>query len=407
MSKENNNIAGKKLILNLIEPNELAKYVIILAAICFICYFNILFNDFTYNDHSLIKNNKYIKSLEGVFKSAHLHIQTEKIKIGEIEESYNGFTYRPMSFFIMFLIGKIFGITPFSFHLFNIIFHILNCILVFLLCLRLKITEKISLLIALIFATHPIHTDAVSSAFGIQEEFVFFFGLLSILILITKIPYKFIIAFILFSAALFANENVVIFALIFISIIFYLHLDSEKEFLQSKNILKLCIIIILPVIIYFYARYLVLGSFQEPALLLKLTINNPLYELNAFARILTSIFLYSKYLLMFILPINLSADYSLNSIEIVRNLSNYRFIASLIITIIIINLFIYLIKKNLYIFALGIFIFYIGLIPVSNLLFTGSLLFAEHHLYLPSLGLCITLGSILGYFLQSNCDSNI
>lgn len=399
-----NDIAEKKLILNLIQPNDLAKYTIILAAICFACYFNILFNDFTYNDHTLIKDNKYIKSLGAVFKSVIEPAQAEKAKIGEIE-TFQGFIYRPMSFFIMFIIGKIFGISPLPFHLFNIIFHILNCTLVFLLCLRLKIKEKTSLLIASIFATHPIHTDAVSSAVGIQEELVFLFGLSAILILITKIPYKFIIAFLLFSATLFAKENGVIFAPIFIGIILYLYVNSEKEFLQTKNLLKLSIIIILPLIIYFYMRYSILGSFIRYTPIPKLAIDNPLHEQNAFARILTSIFLFSKYLLMFILPVNLSADYSLNSIEIVKYISDLRFIASLIVMIIMIYLFIYLIKKNLYLFALGIFIFYVSLIPVSNLLFNAVMLFAEHNLYLPSLGLCIILGSILRYFLQSNSRS--
>jgi tetratricopeptide (TPR) repeat protein len=400
MSKEISNVKLEtKFIFDTLSLNNLAKYILIISITCFVCYFNILFNQFTFDDHSFIKDNKYIKSLEGVYRSTFEPIHDVEAKAGKIE-GFRGFNYRPMSFLLMYLIGKLFGITPFSFHLFNIIFHIFNCILALLLCIRLKIPQNIALLIIIIFAVHPIHTDAVASAVGIQEEFVFFFGLSSILFITSEIKFKYVIACILFTAALFSKENGISFFPIIIAVIIFLYLKSEKEFLQKENILKLSAITIIPTIAYLWLRYTILGSLLRHALLPKFTMDNPLYEANSTVRILTSIYLLLKYLLKTILPIKLSSDYAINSIKLVNSITDIRFITALAILLSILYAFIYSIKNRHYLLALCIFIFYAPLIPVSNLLYVGASLFAERYLYLPSLGLCLIIGLIFGKYLK-------
>ena len=78
-----------------------------------------------------------------------------------------------------------FGLAPWAYHLLNVIFHTANSLLVFLLVARVgrdsgEITSTgVPFVAALLFATHPIHTEAVAWAGGIPDLSFSFFYLLS------------------------------------------------------------------------------------------------------------------------------------------------------------------------------------------------------------------------------------
>ncbi|OGF62354.1 MAG: hypothetical protein A2Y62_17030 [Candidatus Fischerbacteria bacterium RBG_13_37_8] len=398
MNNENNiEIIEKKIIFETLTANDLAKYTLVLFVLCFASYFIILSNDFTYDDHFFIQNNPYIKSVEGVYHSAFAPIKDNQAQPAPMEGN-RGFNYRPVSMLLLYTIGKIFSIKPLYYHLFNILFHALNCLLIFLLALQLKLSRIVALITAVIFAVHPIHTDAVASAVGIQEEFVFFFGILGLIVLISELQYKYFIAPVLFFAALLSKENAPVLIALYIGVIVYLHITGKSS--EQKSIVSVTGIMIAPMMIYFAIRYVVLKSFFRHPVLQNLILDNPLYQAGFSERILTSIYLIWKYLLLFIIPVNLSADYSFNSIPLIKSILDVRLIAAFIFLVLIIALFIYLLKWKRYMEALGMYIFFVSILPVSNLFFRSSFLFAERNSYLASLGLCLIAGSIIGYFIQ-------
>ncbi|HEX8476092.1 MAG TPA: hypothetical protein VF666_18985 [Pyrinomonadaceae bacterium] len=104
-------------------------------------------------------------------------------------QSHGGF-FRPLFIFSYFFDAKLWSRTPFGFHLTNLLLHILNAFLVFLLSQSLirdaRLSEArqqraIPLASALIFLLHPSHTEAVTWISGRADLLATIFALLSTL----------------------------------------------------------------------------------------------------------------------------------------------------------------------------------------------------------------------------------
>jgi len=393
----------KHIIISFLSSRN-ARHAILIIILSCLSYYNILFNGFTNDDHFLIEKNPNIGSLKGVYLIAFEQINKDNIQDSN-QAAIRAWMYRPSSFFIFYLIGKLFSVTPVAFHLFNIIFHCLNGILLYILCLRLYLTARAALFTAIIFAVHPVHTDVVASAITMSEELIVFFGILSFLFLISTIKGKYFIASILFLAALLAKENAVMLIAVYFGLFAYLHVQGNSKPWKGKE-LHVAAAICVPLIIYFAMRYHVTGAFFRHPQLQQSLIDNPLLQAGFAERILTSIYLLGKYLALFFYPVNLSADYALASIAPVTSAADPGFIISLLSLLVILIIFIFLFIKKRRLEALGIFIFFVGLLPVSNLLFTGATMMAERYLYLPSIGLCMVIGNSLAGFTESQKKTN-
>lgn len=70
--------------------------------------------------------------------------------------------------------------SPLPFHLFNILIHLCNCILVFHLCKKLITNHTLCIAAALLFAIHPVHTEAIAWASALKDLLFSFFALLSL-----------------------------------------------------------------------------------------------------------------------------------------------------------------------------------------------------------------------------------
>jgi len=145
----------------------------------------------------------------------------------------------------------------------------------------------------------------------------------------------------------------------------------------------------------------VTGAFLRNPQWYQSIVDNPLLTAKSSERILTSIYVYWKYFLLFFYPVNMCADYSFGSIKLISSVKDIRFISSAILLLIILMFFILMVYKKRLLSALGIAIFFISLLPVSNLLYTAGTVMAERYLYLPSLGLCLLVIDILGLSTSS------
>lgn len=384
---------SNKQYLRALYPSLHAKYAIFILLLVLFSYWNILSNGFTFDDHLLIESNPNITSIKNIYS-----IAFEPVKVQDIQSSpettIRGLMYRPVSYIMFYLIGKFFSVTPFSFHLFNLIFHCLNSVLIYLMCIRLSFSSKSALFTAAIFAVHPVHTESVASAMSMPEEYMFFFGIMSFLFITSNIKWNYVIASVMFLAALLAKENAVIFIFVYIGLIAYLHITSHLE--HKRYLPKIAAVLLVPLIIYFAMRYHVTGALLRGPAGSQLSLDNPLLQAPFTIRMLTSIYIIWKYLALCLCPVNLSADYSFGSIAPVSSASDPRFIFSVITLVIVLILFIFSGIKKRWPEMLGLYIFFISLLPVSNILFVGSAMMAERYLYLPSLGVCIILGYLAG-----------
>ena len=137
-------------------PQKETYNVLVLFAIAIACYVNTLTNAFVYDDELQILRNPYIKSwhfLPQIFRT------TVWSFIGAAGDTNY---YRPLMTLTYLAEWKIFGDSPVGYHLFNIVLHALVVCCVYYAGRELFKSEWIGFLAGLLFAVHPVHTEAVA-----------------------------------------------------------------------------------------------------------------------------------------------------------------------------------------------------------------------------------------------------
>ncbi|MEN3331056.1 MAG: protein O-mannosyl-transferase [Blastocatellia bacterium] len=124
--------------------------VAVLAVVVFACFANSLGNDFVFDDKAVILDNRLLRSLANLPR-----LLTS--------------SYRPLRDMSHALDFALWGENPAGFHLTNILIHLANSVLVFTLIRRLAGDFQVALIAALVFAVHPIQTDAVTYISGRRD----------------------------------------------------------------------------------------------------------------------------------------------------------------------------------------------------------------------------------------------
>ncbi|MBX7041867.1 MAG: tetratricopeptide repeat protein [Ignavibacteria bacterium] len=146
---------------------------LIIIAVTFIVFANALDGGFVFDDESVVVNNSSIQNLSNIPKYFTAEEGFHKV-IGKY--------YRPLVSSSYAVDYAIWGLNPYGFHLTNIIIHCIASMLLFrifqLLFWRYKYRNIFSLLTALIFVVHPVHTEAVTWISGRTDSMVtlFFFA---------------------------------------------------------------------------------------------------------------------------------------------------------------------------------------------------------------------------------------
>lgn len=208
-------------------PTRLCIFALVLIGLT--VYFNSLFNDFFLSDdEDQIIKNPLITSVQNIpnFFTGSTYYRAEN-------ESRFGPFYRPLMLSSFTLTYSLFGLDPLFYHLFQIILHTTNSILLFFI-FKNFFKNNLSFVFAAIFLVHPINSEVVLHAANTQEVLFMFFGLICTLTTLNskKIkPIPFI--FIYFSTLLlsyFGKETAIVFAL---TTQLYLFITKDKKFLLS------------------------------------------------------------------------------------------------------------------------------------------------------------------------------
>jgi len=124
-----------------------------------LAFFNAIRHPFVHDDVVFILNNPHITELES---------WAEAFKVPAASGGINTY-YRPVLEILYRFEYHFFGPHPFGFHLFNVIVHIINGLLLFGLLQRLGLREAAAWVIACVFLIHPVQTEAVSCISGISN----------------------------------------------------------------------------------------------------------------------------------------------------------------------------------------------------------------------------------------------
>lgn len=365
--------------------NKKILYLIVALAVLLV-YYNSLFNDFVFDDESVVQNNQSITVLSNI------------PKFFTAEEGFHkviGRYYRPVVSSLYAVDYALWGMEPFGFHLTNVIIHTIAALLLLMILIKLfgeyKYGMMSSLLGALIFAVHPIHTEAVSWISGRTDSLTTMFFFLSFLFYIkyTEEGYSkslLTVSLIAYFLGLLSKEMIVTTpVLLFVYDYFFRKrkLDWFKE-----NILQYALFISVT-IIFVLIRYLVLKDVVDR------TTYMYFYGEETSTAIYTMLKTVPVYFRLLIVPVDLlyhyngvlPDSYSIADIKVI--LSILFIIAMLVISF---NL-----QKKYGEVSFTILFFLISLLPVMNIIPTMNYM-AERFLYLSSFALSIIMSFVIVRF---------
>ena len=148
--------------------------IALLVFVCLVVYVNSLSNEFVFDDHGVIVENKYfehpVKFIASLFNHSYFYM-------AGIEKSY-----RPVATLSYFFIYSIAKLDPFYYHLASLLLHTLNAVLVYWLA-NLILQHRLQALIAgLLFATHPALSEVVNCISYNEDLLAAFLFLIALII---------------------------------------------------------------------------------------------------------------------------------------------------------------------------------------------------------------------------------
>ena len=365
------------------------RATLVVALLSVIVYANSLGNGFAYDDTGIILANPVVQ--EGGFEEALSHSYWPQASSG------SGL-FRPLTTLSFQWEWARWGDNPMPFHALNVLLHALNSVLVLLLAWRL-LPAWPALFAGVLFAVHPVHTEAVANIAGRGELLAAFFVLLGVL---------------LYAKAKDGGDAERILALLSIPGLFLLALWSKEI---AVALPPLCLLVtwfavqtnddeawaptlgrIAPVFALLVAVFS-LYALQRLAVLGVLTGDAPaaeLRELGPGGRLLTALALWPEYLRLMVFPLDLAADYGpavfLPAVTVDPGVIFGALILAGCLALLVIQ------ARRPTAAWFGCAWFLIAILPVSHLFFPTGTILAERTLYLPSVGFCIA-AAFLGHRL--------
>jgi hypothetical protein len=329
-----------------------------------------LFNGFVWDDEEQIVNNVFVHSVKNIpllFQSSTFNTGGAGISVGTY--------YRPLMMTFFSFVYQLFGPNPFFFHLFQLFFHILTAILIYLV-FKHFLKEIIAFFMALIFLIHPAGVESVAYISAVQDIFYVLFGLLAFYIVIknrAKFEFKniFLINTLLF-LALLSKET----AILFFIIIFIYQLIFDRKFIFEN-----LIFFMMNVGIYALLRFALAGVFFTPFH------NAPIVQLSLWQRMAMVPAIFFYYLKLFFYPVDLAVMQH----WVIRTL-DYRMALGFLLA----GLSVFLLWKQRFNrnFIFFFFWFILTILPYLQI-FPLDMTVAERWFYLPMIGMLGMIGSLL------------
>src|SRR3972149_11798820 len=341
-------------------PFTNTKAIVFIVIIGFIVYFNALFNSFVWDDVSIFQNPELLKGFNLIEMFGN--------------NRFNVLYYRPLSAAYFTLMFQTFESNYFIYHLFQIVLHLVNSVLVYLL-LKKFFKNPIAFFSSLIFLVHPVNVESVAYISSTNAILSAFFGLFALLLVAEKsISNKkyIVIAFLIF-CSLFSKET----GFIFIALIF-----SYVILFERRNITYLTLATVIPA-----GMYIFLNSMREP-IRYSTTFFIPIQNLSLPDRLINLPAIIMYYIKIFVFPLNMS----INQLWVVNNISFNNFFLYIFAILIIGGFLIWqflLIRKHDKLYS-KIFIFFIAWIIISMIPYLQIIplqnTVADRWLYLPVVG---------------------
>lgn len=328
------------------------------------------------DDKGYIVRNESLKDVRNIpklFTKDYFNISYEK-------------SYRLPSIIIYMINYRLFGDSWSGWHASNILFHVVNSILVFFFMKLLLSNRIISIISAAVFLFHPVLSEAVIVPSSNEDIILATMLLLSMIYYIryriydNGMPLGYLLSLVFCFIAVFTKEPALIFPAIII--IYDFGVLSKQKKISIKTITGY-IPFVLVCATYFFIHYVLLGHYRSGS--------QTLYIGDSiFINLMTMSKVFFTYIRLMLFPVNLNLGYYFSH---VTSFFVFGMILRSLMIILMIALLYYSFKKNRKIFFLYCWIL-VFLMPSMNLLPVLQFnLLAERYLYVPVIGFC----GILGY----------
>lgn len=352
----------------------------LIAVLVGILYFNSLENQFTNWDDSMIYQNPTIKDL--TWKNL--------IQMFTLVKANNYQPLRMLSYAVDYHFWKL---NPIGYHLTNIFFYILACIMVFLTlrCLSSGLREKaspgsherIALFGSLIFAVHPVHVEAVTWLAARKEvlQGFFFFLAFYLYLRVREIAGRrrtlyLGVVFLAAALAILSKPSAVVFPA---AILVYEISQREvkwRDFIRTHRI---------------FLPFLVLMSLVFATILIKVMWEaggvKPFRGGSFFNNLLVSFYIFIYNIKLLFLTMNYSAAYTIPISNPVLSLDTSIFVG---LTFLLFAFSLWSLKKTK-VFFFSLFLFFVTMTPYLNVIPISTLL-ADRYVFISSLSYCFLIG---------------
>jgi protein O-mannosyl-transferase len=302
--------------------------------------------------------------------------------------------YRPLAIFLYAIQWAIGGGEPWIFHAVNILLHALCTLLAFLLLERL-VTTVPAFVGALLFAVHPLHTEAVANVVG-QAELVAAAATLGACVIHAARPAGLAISWprrfallTLFLIAVLTKENAVVLPALLVIV----DLAQRRVPLTLRGVAAYAHAALFTMLLmagalgaYLLVRFDVLGG-----TLTGIDAGPTLPFLREDARVLNALRAFPEFARLLFLPLDLSSDYSPAVVLPVEQVTPMVVVGGLLLAGLVV---LALLTPWWPATGFPAAWFIISIITVSNLFFPIGVLIAERTLYLPSFAMSALIASI-------------
>ncbi|MGM0566912.1 MAG: tetratricopeptide repeat protein [Bacteroidota bacterium] len=358
-----------------------------LIAFAFVLYGNTIPNKYSLDDVYVTKGNPQVKKgLQGIpeiFTSRYANVNND-------DGSQMRFGYRPVSKSTFAIEHHFFGQAPHVSHFINVLLYALLLIVLYRLLRKLmtQLHPVYPLLVVLLFAAHPAHTEAVASLKNRDEILVALFAFLAIGRFVKYYDKKTITSLIagitLFLLAYLSKASALMYLAVFPLVL---------VFFRDVNYKKIALIVLSALVVALVVRYaprLFLPTPSRPILF----VENPLlFEDNKWLHVSTGFSVLLFYLKQLLWPSTLLFYYGYDMIPVV-NFANIEVIASILIHLGLLVLAVYYFRKKPVI-SFAVLFYFISISMYANMVKPVMGIVADRYLFIPVLSLSLVLAYLI------------
>lgn len=349
---------------------------VVVAVFSFLLFLNTSTHPFVYDDHVLIVENSRLASpeyLSSLFNSS-FQYDAPRLDYSSFQIDY----YRPFVRLLFWIIYQIGGLNPVYWHVSNILLFSIVSVLVWLVVERLSGSTRVATVSALLFAAHPVHTEAVAYVNSLVETLHAIFFLSALLVYLiardrstersfTDRSILYLGALMLFEAALLTKEAAICLPIVVGALELLTTEEGWKKSLLKG--MKAGSIFLIPIAGYFLLRYITYGRVAR--------VNSDMPLWKVFVNIPQAI---TGYLKMLFYPVSLTM---LNTLPLTESLfSPYFLLPAFILVAVTATLWLYTSRTTFFYWAFLLVtltpVMHLGVFPLDRILqhryvFIGSI----------------------------------